>query len=422
MILCDKEASYYPPVFWVFDLINKAYGVDVWHDARYMAKVGSSTSDDIQISQAFYTKLLQNKIYDYTDHFKEKPIIRLQNGNPDYVSTIFYLVNGFQEYQLPSHKADKYGRLDFPHSLQCQFDIVKEDLVKHYVERLLAQVDPGLKIPKRKSRIFLSHDIDSIYGSLKYDGIWALKHLRWRDFFKVILQIIGQNPPWFNIDKIAKLENAHDVRACYYWIVKNGRDRQGIKNGDYDFADRRVQQQYRIAKDLGNEMGLHKSTLPTSFETEIQRMDTVGPNRHHFLRIDNPASFRQMEAAGITSDSSIGFPYHMGFKNSFGMPFFPFDLEKKKSTNVLEIPLHIMDGMFAIKDKQSENQAFKEITDFIEANKENAIISILWHNSEMTEFAYRWSFSCYKRLLLYFAEEKFTAVLPNQILKEYIAR
>ena len=46
-------------------------------------------------------------------------------------------------------------------------------------------------------------------------------------------------------------------------------------------------------------------------------------NRFHFLKIKNPDSYREMEDAGITSDSSIGFPYQMGFKNSFGMPYFP---------------------------------------------------------------------------------------------------
>jgi len=126
-----------------------------------------------------------------------------------------------------------------------------------------------------------------------------------------------------------------------------------------------------------------------------------------------------MEASEITSDSSIGYPYNMGFKNSFGMPYYPYSIDLNKEVNVLEIPLQIMDGMFDITTKDSGEEAFAKITDFIEANGSNAIISILWHNSEMTNFAYRWSFNCYKKILQYLADMNFETVLPSQLVNEY---
>ena len=75
--------------------------------------------------------------------------------------------------------------------------------------------------------------------------------------------------------------------------------------------------------------------------------------------------------------------------------------------------------MFEIKDDASRQSAYSKITDFIEANDTNAIISILWHNSEMTNFAYKWSFDCYKKLLHYFLDKDLETVLPSQLIKEY---
>ncbi|MEM9549405.1 MAG: hypothetical protein AAGA77_25775 [Bacteroidota bacterium] len=423
MIVCDKKALFYQPVIWVFELIKKAYGIDLIYDPKFVVDIGVDDDSQIQISNAFYVDLIQNGIYDHRHYFNDSPLILVDGARgkaiPDYISSIFYLVNGFQEYQLSKTHMDNYGRLDFKHSLQSRFDVLRKDLVKEYVQMLLFNIDPSLTIPAQKSRIFVSHDIDSVYGSLKYDGLWALKKGNLSEMMKVIIQTVLQNPPWFNIDAIAKLEDELDIKACYYWIVQNGRSKEGIKNGDYRFAQEKIQKQYHTAFQLGNEMGIHKSTLNSTVQEELSEIKNATSCRYHFLKIKNPSSFMEMEESGIQSDSSIGFPYVMGFKNSFGMPYYPYGLEKKDSINVLEIPLHIMDGMFGIQDKKSCENAFLEITQFIEANSTNAIISILWHNSEMTNFAYQWSFKCYKKLLHYFVDCSFETVLPSQLVNEY---
>ncbi len=419
MITCSENALFYEPVMWVFELIKKAYKIDLPGDQQINIKIGVDEKDQVQISNSFYQKLILEKKYGFEHHLGSKPIITLEDGRPDFISSIFYLVNGFQEYDLSDERKDKYGRLDFKYSLQSKYDVLQDDLVKKYTQELLLQIDSSLKLPDRKSRIFISHDIDSVYGSLKYDGLWALKSGNLGQMMKVIAQTVMSDPPWFNMDKIARLENEHDIKACYYWIVQNGRDELGIKNGDYKIGNRKIQEQLKVVRGMSNQIGLHKSSMKTSFEEEIKALPEVNSNRYHFLKINNPSSFIEMEKSDIESDSSIGFPYHMGFKNNCGMPYHPFDIERNGKVNVLEIPLHIMDGMFDTAHAKSGQKATSEIIDFIEANNTNAIISILWHNSEMTNFAYKWSFECYKKLLKYFADSNYDTVLPSQLVKEY---
>lgn len=420
MIICDKNALYYGPVLWVFELIKQSYGIDLISDPSHRITIGPDAQNSICVNESFYVSLLKQKVYDEAYYFDIAPLIKNENGSPDYLSTIFYLVNGFQEYNLDDEKIDKYGRLDYKHSLQNRFSILENNIVQEYIQKLLFQVDPHLKIPLKKSRIFLSHDIDSVYGSLKYDSIWALKTGDILSMLKVIGQTAMKNPPWFNMDKVAKLESDHDVKACYYWIVQNGRGAHGEKNGDYSIFNQKIQQQMSYVEAKGNEIGLHKSSMNTSFNEEKKKLDTsVLSNRFHFLKIDNPNSFSEMESCGIQSDSSIGFPYKMGFKNSFGLPYFPFDISKNKKFDVLEVPLHIMDGMFEITNEETSEKAYHRITQFIEQNSTNSIISILWHNSEMTNFAYKWSFHCYKRILQYIISNNYDTVLPSQLVKEY---
>lgn len=421
MISCDESAIFYSPVMWVFELVKLAYGIDIIGDRSIIVDIGDEEKNQIVLSNTFYQDLLINKKYEFDHYFEKSPLITTELGRPDYISTIFYMVNGFQEYNLPEFRKDKFGRLDYTKSYQNKFDILEKDLVKTYVKKLLFQIDKSIRLPELKSKIFISHDIDSVYGSLKYDGLYALKNGHLGEMMNVIWQTVFLNPPWFNIDKVANLNNEYNVKACYYWIVENGRSIEGIKNGDYTIKNKKIQAQLQYVQSFRNEVGLHKSTMDIDFGKEMSNLPSVKSNRFHFLKISNPKSFIEMERHGIQSDSSIGFPYHMGFKNNFGMPFYPYDIERNRKINVLEIPLQIMDGMFNIIDAKSKEVAYGRIVDFIEANMTDSIISILWHNSELTNFTYKWSFDCYEKLLRYFIENKFETVLPSQLVEAYEA-
>ena len=61
--------------------------------------------------------------------------------------------------------------------------------------------------PKYKSRIFLSHDIDTIYGSILQDSLFNIKKLRPDLVLKVMLFNLFSNPAWLNIDRIMKIES-----------------------------------------------------------------------------------------------------------------------------------------------------------------------------------------------------------------------
>ncbi len=420
MVKIDKVLLAYSPVRWVFDLIRSAYNLDLIEGDEYSFSVGYTEAYDIQIKESFYNDLLVSKIYNSSHHMPDTFGIRFDDGSIDLISTIFYLVNCFQEYDVPASRLDKYGRFAYSDSLQCRFDNIEVDSVKVQVAELLLKIDPQLRIPEKKSRVFLSHDIDSVYGSLKYDGLWALRQFKMIDFISIVYKTILANPPWFNIDKVLKLETEYDFKACYFWILSNGRDEHRIKNGDYHIKNSKIQKAIAQIVKSGNSLGLHKSTMKSEVDEELKNWDeTVLANRYHFLKYQIPKGYEAIEDSELTIDCSLGYSSHMGFRNSFGMPYRPFDIRTMERMDLLEVPLHCMDGVFDITSRESSERSYDRLVKFIENNKSNSVISLLWHNSEMTNYAYRWSFECYKKLLLYFYEEKFETVMPSQLLKEY---
>lgn len=416
MIICDPSAIYYRPSLWVFDLIRDAYGIDIAADNQLSITIGHKTSSSLQVHQKFYQQIFEQQNFDHEEIMSDTPLIVNENGTPDYLSTIFYLVNCIQEYKPHQNKLDKYSRYSYEASLQSKYGILEENYVDLLIKKLLNHIDPKIKFPQHKTKVFFSHDIDSVYGSLKYDGKWALKNGNMRDMLSIIKNTFANAPAWFNMDRIAQIEANHQIKATYYWITSNGRSKDGIKNADYSIDNKKIQYQKSIVESFGNKSGLHKSTMKTSFADERARIDDTVHNRYHFLKMHIPQSWSEMQTNGIKTDASLGFPNHMGFRNSFGLPFRPYCLYTNKTIDVLEIPLTLMDGMFDIVDQNTSDLAFERITRFINKNKYNAVISILWHNSEMTEYAYKWSFYCYKRLLKFVQENEYECITPDDLI------
>ncbi len=419
-MIIDENKIFYQPVLWVVDFIAMNYGVDICSLKNGDIRVGITEEDDIRLSMLFYDNILVKNNYKHEYHFSEGTFIQLENGSPDYLSTIFYLVNCIQEYDVENIYLDKYNRFDFQTSLQSKYGVLEKDLVKKYVQNLLYSIDPKLDIVEKKTKIFISHDIDFVYGSWKVDGVNAIKNNKIFEALKVGVRSIKKDPPWMNMDKIAELENEYNVKACYYWITKNGRDSFGIKNGDYNIKSDIVQRQIQKVIEYGNEIGLHKSTLDFTVQEEFESLDVKEMhNRYHFLKMLVPQGLSDLECARVQSDASLGYADNMGFRNSCGMPFFPYDLKQRKTLDVLEIPLHIMDGMFEISNEEESNITYQRIISFIEENSTNTVISILWHNSELTEYTYKWSFACYKKILLYIQESEYETILPSELILEY---
>ena len=351
--------------------------------------------------------------------FNNEGIITGKYGD-DELLTAFYLINCLQEYNSVS--LDPIGRFKFEDSYQKRFNKIESNFVtllfegyfrKHLSELLENRVE-------EKSSFFLSHDIDSLYGAFLQDGKAALKKGRLDIIARLIVNAVILRPDWFNIDKIISIESEYDLRSTFFWIVNKGRVNSALTNADYDINSKKVKDTLASIMGKGNSIGLHKSISSETFNQEILKLNKhIVLNRNHYLRFQLPQHFNDLEKSEIKIDCSLGFAEHYGFRNSLAIPFVPFNLEAAKPFSFLEIPLNVMDGTFQKYMSIPPGETSRRIIDFIEKNKYNSVISVLWHNHFFSSYRFKGYFEPYEDLLFYIKEKKFSVITPGQLFNKY---
>lgn len=344
--------------------------------------------------------------------------INLNSSKPqDLYANIILLINGYVEYSMTAK--DQYGRLPYEASFQYKHDILKKNLVQGYIEDLLRSHNTTLE--HKKSRIVISHDIDTLHNGYIYELFRGVKEVNANLIFRVLIAYALKRPVWYNIDIILDLLDRYDFKAIFYFITENGWSKDRIKNADYHMKDDKASPVLSAIQGNGHEIGLHKSSLDTSLDEEYIKLpkSSVKSNRHHFLRYRIPQLYRDLSESVIDTDCSLCFPYNMGFRNNYGLPFRPFDLEIGEELDVLEIPFQIMDGMLATKTKKDQDTSLEEVIDFFETHKYDTILGVLWHNTELSEVSHKHSFELFKGILKYLYESDMSTVTPNQLLSEY---
>ncbi len=333
---------------------------------------------------------------------------------------IFYLVNSFSEYNSQYSHLDELGRYTYSNSLQIKTGITKNTALELILD--LVKKDPFLNqnftVESHKSYFFLSHDIDSLYGSTLQDGLWALKHFRFDVMLKIIANLMLSRPHWFNIDVILKMESEYDFRSTFYWLVNQGKIDQRQSNSDYNIKSNALKSTLQSITQRGFENGLHKSISKEDFKEELNKLpEPVIGNRYHYLKFQLPVAYQQIENSGLQLDASLGFAEHYGFRNNYGYPFSPFNVKTNSAHRFLEVPLNIMDGTFHRYLKVPVEQTSQSVINFLEANKNNCLLSILWHNTFFTDYKYKGYKEEYKKILGYLYEQKFVNINQTELIR-----
>jgi hypothetical protein len=377
-------------------------------DDRSAPTVGISSDNTFQLSDNFINKSLS------VDHLNHECLFQSKNGSPDYISSAFFFVSSLQEYK--DKDPDPVGRFQYKNSYQFKLNNVKENLVQRCFDNIASSLQLGPY--SQKSSFFLSHDIDSVYGSIVEDGFNVLKHGRLDKFFALLFNVAMSKPDWLNMDRIMKIENEYDCRSTFFWIMNKGGEK-GLKNADYNFHSPAIQRHFASTEKNGFENGLHKSLSDESFADELKKYGSMPlGNRYHYLKFKLPQGYDSIEQSGLKLDASLGFSEQMGFRNSYGLPFNPFDFQNNKPYSFVEVPLHVMDRTFFHK-RMDVKSVEKEILDFFDQNKTNCVLSVLWHNNFFTDFKFKGYLSLYKTILQYIKEGDFASLSQQEIINKY---
>lgn len=371
--------------------------------------------DSRPLALPFYEAIRKEDARPGSDFFRTVPAIRTPEGQPDSMAELVYMVNCLQELNPEPALLDRFGRFGYSHSYQARFACIEKNLVQEKIDDLCR--DWGLKAVRQKSRFFISHDIDTLYGSLFQDGFWALRHLQPGALLRLMLWEVLRRPHWRNIDQILKISSEYDIRTTFFWLVNRGMGKDSVQNADYDID--RENELLRRVREAGSVNGLHKSSSDMTLRQEMEKGRIDHPfNRYHFLRFLPHRDWPEVAASGIRFDCSLGFAEHYGFRNSYGRAFQPFDLKAEKPYPFVEAPLHFMDGTFHRYMNIPAEETADIIIEFYEKNSWNCDFSLLWHNTYFSNYKYRPYLQEYKKLVAYFRDSGIACVTPEEIIQD----
>jgi hypothetical protein len=412
---CEPELKYIIEVF----SFNENFSIDYVKVKNIKTIVITDNIEgDIIINKQIFANTVDFK---FKNNCNNEGYVLNVKGEIDFLGTAFYLLTCAQE--LDKSKVDKFGRFPYAESIQKQLGNIEKNIVQNCFDRLVENVTKLKHVftNKTRSKIFVSHDVDTVNGALMQDGFYALKKFDIASMFKIMFANVLQNPQWLNMDLIMKIESEYDFKSTFYWLVNKGLSPDGVKNSDYNIHSKSVRKCIESVTQKGWENGLHKSDSDDNFQEEISKLqlEVVG-NRYHFLKFHPHINFRKLEASNLKFDSSLGFAEEVGFRNNYGLPYRPFDFENRRAFNFIECPLMIMDTTLHGYQKINADEAFKKIISFVDTNSENCVLSMLWHNNYFTDFKYGSYYKLYKKLLAYFVENKFDCITQQQIIDKYL--
>jgi peptidoglycan/xylan/chitin deacetylase (PgdA/CDA1 family) len=196
----------------------------------------------------------------------------------------------------------------------------------------------------------------------------------------------GSDPNWRFAEIVAE-ENAHGARSTFFVMAGHGHRADGAAPDSYDRLRPRL---VETLVETGAEVGLHGSYLAAEDLDKLARERALlaqldGPlvgHRYHYLRVDPHRNLVPLVDVGFRYDTSLGFPDALGFRAGIAHPFRPWDLERNRPADLVEVPLAVMDATLAEERYEglSAEAAKPRIFSLLDWAAENGGgFSILWH-------------------------------------------
>lgn len=313
----------------------------------------------------------------------------------DVFAAIFYLLSRYEEYT--PHQKDLYGRYAHENALAYQHDFLKTPIINIWLEdfrKILAEKDATLTLHDSPFTFHPTYDIDLAWSyrakGLKRTAGGFLRDAAHGDLKKVSQRLHVLNgkkaDPFDAYDWLNHLHQLYALKPLYFFLVAAQRSRL-----DKNPAPQRKLFQNLICNVAKNyRVGLHPSwqsgDSTTVLQNEKQFLETqtqrpITASRQHYIRFTLPHTFRQLIAAGITDDYSMGYGSINGFRASVATPFYWYDLEQEKETTLLLHPFCFMDANAYYEQRQSPEETGTELLHYYNAVKAvNGTLCTIWHN------------------------------------------
>lgn len=314
----------------------------------------------------------------------------------DIFAASFYLLSRYEEY-LP-HQKDIYSRYAHENSLAFRENFLHLPLVNiwlsHFKTSLLSKF-PHSPLPTPDFSFLPTYDIDEAY-SFKYKkwlrsaggAVRDLLYGRFRRFAQRRRVLNHKEPdPFDSYSWLNDLHRSFHLHPRYFFLVaeKNGKLDKNILPSEpaLQALVRQHAEKYSIGLHPSWQSGDDARLLKKEIETlaHITGIKIIA-SRQHFIRFSLPGTYRQLMAAGIKEDFSMGYGSINGFRASVASPYYWYDLEREQTTTLLLYPFCYMDANSFFEQKQTPQQALEEMRHYLhEVKKAGGTLITIWHNT-----------------------------------------
>ena len=315
----------------------------------------------------------------------------------DVLGSVFFLVTRYEE--IVRKDRDVHDRFPASASLAAVEGFLDRPIVDEYVDQLwmaMQSLWPALVRRSSTFRLRLTHDVDQPWAALVHralagdflrrgDPILAARRLR------SIIDARGgrvDRDPFNTFDFLMDTSEQLGLRSTFYFRTR----------GMYRLSDPPVADLLRRIHDRGHQVGLHGSyecyRSPERTRAEFGELQAacraVGVDqpewgvRQHFLRLDNPQTWRNHESAGLEHDSTLGFADQVGFRAGTCREYPLFDLVARQTLRLRERPLILMDAtMFGYMGLQLSQAASVARAVVRACRRHRGDAVLLYHNDSL---------------------------------------
>jgi hypothetical protein len=303
---------------------------------------------------------------------------------------------------------DAHDRFITSNGVAARSDFLDRPIVDEYglaLEQALQVLIPMWARSERVARVKLSMDVDHV--GIPFNWKNALRHTtHYRAPLDSGRDVLGwlcrtETPNIRALREEIRLSADCRLDTAVYWKASPVSPR----DSGYDPLDPRVRQVIEWLLKNGIECGVHPGYMTFRSPERLRREITVlrevlgdGPlgGRQHYLRW-SPDTWIHWERCGLTYDSSVGYPDHVGFRAGTCIPYRPWLLTLNRRADLLEIPLIAMDrSLLAYMRLTPEDAASVLMASLDRCRAVGGVFCTLWHNDALLDPAY---YAVYLKLL-----------------------
>jgi len=337
----------------------------------------------------------------------------------DIIASSFFLISRYEETVNRSTR-DEHGRFPGKASLPYQAQFINRPIVEEYGSFLRNKlkglgIDTSDEEQKIKS-VYLTHDVDSPFFCRTWRNV-VRETLNGGNIFLSAKRKFGAlyndanfTFPWL-FNENSKLTDKSGEKKCqsvvFFKVGGNTKQDKPV----YSISGSDIKTLFDLCDTNNVAIGLHSSyqagMQPELIAKEKQQLEKaltkrVRFNRHHFLSCREPEDMELLIKAGIEEDFTMGYADAAGFRLGTCRPVQWINPVTKEITPLLLHPLTIMDR--SLVESKYMGLSYEQALDYCKGLIEqtalhNGEITLLWHNTSVTEYSKDYLKQLYKDLL-----------------------